>query len=240
MSRFVRRVSALATLLIALVVLGFQPVANASTSYKVVPGIGRFVTPAGTSQLIVVRSVSWRSSTATVIAYEKGSTGRWVQKFGPLTAHIGRNGMSVASQRHEGDGTTPAGSFALTTSFGRLANPGTVMPYTKVTSYDYWVGDSASPYYNQMRSTIRGGFSRAQSEHLSAFGPVYDHALVIDFNRPHAVPGRGSAIFLHITNGHTTAGCVAVSRRAVTAFLRWLQPAKHPRIVMGPAAWLAG
>ena len=224
----------------ALVVLGFQPQATAIASSAGVPGIGRFATPVGTSQLIVVRSVSWRSATATVLAYERGAGGRWVLTFGPLTAHIGRNGMHLAARRREGDGTTPAGSFALGTSFGRLANPGTLLPYKKLTAYDYWVGDSASPYYNQLRSSLRGGFNRAQSEHLIAIRPMYDNALVIDFNRPLAVPGRGSAIFLHITDGATTAGCVAVSRRAVTALLRWLDPARHPRIVMGPSAWLAG
>jgi L,D-peptidoglycan transpeptidase YkuD (ErfK/YbiS/YcfS/YnhG family) len=53
------------------------------------------------------------------------------------------------------------------------------------------------------------------------------------------VPGRGSAIFLHITDGRSTAGCVAISRAGMTAVLRWLDPAQHPRIVMGPTSWLA-
>ena len=220
--------------------LGFPVATQASTSYAVIPGIGRFTVRAGTSQVIVVKSVNWRSATAIVTAYEKQSSGPWVQKFGPFAAHIGRSGMRLASRRHEGDNTTPAGVFALTTSFGRLADTATAMPYREVTADDYWVGDSSSPYYNQLRSSLRGGFNRSQSEHLTAMGAVYDHAIVVDFNRPHAVAGRGSAIFLHITNGHTTSGCVAISRAGVVSLLNWLDPARHPRIVLGPAPWLAG
>ena len=241
MSRSARRAAAfVASLAFVVALLGFPVTANASTSYAVIPGIGRFTVRAGISQVIVVTSVNWRSATAIVMAYEKQRSGPWVQKFGPLTAHIGRAGMRLALRRHEGDNTTPAGVFALTASFGRLADTTTAMPYTKVTTNDYWVGDSSSPYYNQLRSGLRGGFSRAQSEHLTAMGAVYDHAIVVDFNRPHAVAGRGSAIFLHITNGRTTSGCIAISRAGVSALLRWLDPVKNPRIVMGPASWLAG
>jgi L,D-peptidoglycan transpeptidase YkuD (ErfK/YbiS/YcfS/YnhG family) len=213
--------------------------AAATTSFATVPGTSRFPAPATTRQVIVVRANGWSSTTATVLAYARRADGRWVVRFGPMTARLGRNGLRVGTSRHEGDGTTPAGSYAITTTFGRLVNPGTRMPYRLVRRADYWVGDSASRYYNTLRPSTMGGFRTALSEHLAAFAPQYDYAAVVDFNRPHAVPGRGSAIFLHITDGRSTAGCVAISRAGMTAVLRWLDPAQHPRIVMGPTSWLA-
>jgi L,D-peptidoglycan transpeptidase YkuD (ErfK/YbiS/YcfS/YnhG family) len=64
---------------------------------------------------------------------------------------------------------------------------------------------------------------------------VYDHALVIDYNRWPAVPGAGSAFFLHVANGAPTAGCVAVDDADLTAIMRWLDPAARPLIAIGVA-----
>ena len=46
----------------------------------------------------------------------------------------------------------------------------------------------------------------------------------------------GSAIFLHITGAGSTAGCVSLRRADLINVLKWLDPAKAPRIVMAPAA----
>jgi len=54
-----------------------------------------------------------------------------------------------------------------------------------------------------------------------------------------AVPGKGSAIFLHQSNGAATAGCVSLARADLVKVLTWLDPAADPRIVMGPDSVLA-
>jgi L,D-peptidoglycan transpeptidase YkuD (ErfK/YbiS/YcfS/YnhG family) len=69
-------------------------------------------------------------------------------------------------------------------------------------------------------------------------GRQYDYVAVIDFNRPDPVIGRGSGIFLHVKNGHATAGCVSIPHRAMRKVLRWLDPSKAPMIVMGQRDWL--
>ena len=61
----------------------------------------------------------------------------------------------------------------------------------------------------------------------------YAHAAIIGYN-PHRYPGRGSAIFFHVTTGSATAGCVSLPSPQVVAVLRWLNPSKRPRIIMGP------
>ena len=55
----------------------------------------------------------------------------------------------------------------------------------------------------------------------------------IDYNRWPAVPGKGSAFFLHVTNGAPTAGCVAVPQASLLAIMKWLNPAARPLISIG-------
>jgi L,D-peptidoglycan transpeptidase YkuD (ErfK/YbiS/YcfS/YnhG family) len=44
--------------------------------------------------------------------------------------------------------------------------------------------------------------------------PLYDIVLITDYNFPEAVPGKGSAIFLHQHRraGYPTEGCIALRR----------------------------
>jgi L,D-peptidoglycan transpeptidase YkuD (ErfK/YbiS/YcfS/YnhG family) len=47
--------------------------------------------------------------------------------------------------------------------------------------------------------------------------------------------GRGSAFFLHVTDGRATAGCVAISQTRLASIMKWLTPTAHPRILIGVA-----
>jgi L,D-peptidoglycan transpeptidase YkuD (ErfK/YbiS/YcfS/YnhG family) len=47
---------------------------------------------------------------------------------------------------------------------------------------------------------------------------------------------RGGGIFLHANGTGATAGCVSLARSDLLRVLRWLDPAKAPRIVMAPSA----
>jgi L,D-peptidoglycan transpeptidase YkuD (ErfK/YbiS/YcfS/YnhG family) len=44
------------------------------------------------------------------------------------------------------------------------------------------------------------------------------------------VRGRGSAIFLHVSTGHPTAGCISLPEAELIHVLRWLRPAAKPLI----------
>jgi L,D-peptidoglycan transpeptidase YkuD (ErfK/YbiS/YcfS/YnhG family) len=57
--------------------------------------------------------------------------------------------------------------------------------------------------------------------------------VVINFNMDPAVRYRGAGIFLYVSNGNPTAGCVAVPRPMVVAILRWLDPQADPIIAIG-------
>ncbi|MBB2940712.1 L,D-peptidoglycan transpeptidase YkuD (ErfK/YbiS/YcfS/YnhG family) [Actinoplanes lutulentus] len=205
-------------------------------------------------QLIVVTgNGGWKSTKATVRAYQRGSDGKWRQVFGAMTARIGYGGWVWASNRVQDTGTTPAGTFTITQAFGVRADPGTRLPYRKVDKNDYWVGDARdAKTYNlfQPSASAKRTWRKSQAERLAAYPTQYAYAAVINFNKPGgrhwdakrkqyvaskpANTKRGSAIFLHASGKGATAGCVSVSRANMVRLLKWLNPAKHPRIVMAP------
>jgi hypothetical protein len=50
---------------------------------------------------------------------------------------------------------------------------------------------------------------------------------------PQRIPGRVSGIFLHVTDGSPTWGCVAIGREEMRSVLNWLDPSASPRITIG-------
>jgi len=200
-----------------------------------VPSAARFATSG--KQVIVVSTSGNRTTHARLRAYQRRS-GDWRQVMN-VKARIGANGLVPGHKRQQGSNTTPAGMYSITQSFGVAANPGTSMPFARVGPDHYWVGDNASPFYNNMRLGSEGGFKRKHSERMINFMPDYRYGAVIDFNRPNPVRGRGFAIFLHANGGGATAGCVSVGVKKMKALLRWLDPAKSPTIVIGRSSWLS-
>lgn len=207
-------------------------------------------------QMIVVVGRSPHSSYAILRAYSKGRDGVWRQHFADMKARIGYAGWVPGNSRHEGTGTTPRGTFTITTAFGVAGDPGTALPYTRVDGNDYWVGDSRDPRtYNLFQKSAPASrtWRISTAERLAAFPTQYRYAAMIDFNRParrtvtwdsrhHEYvtsspvnSTRGSAIFLHVNGKGATAGCVSVSRTQLVRLLRWLDPARKPRIAMAPA-----
>ncbi|MEO9328376.1 L,D-transpeptidase family protein [Gordonia aurantiaca] len=180
-----------------------------------------------TSQMIVVTAPKASDTTATLTAFEKGTDGSWKPVIGPTRAFLGSLGMG---EPQDNVYRTPAGTFALDQAFGRQENPGTKMPYIKVDRQDWWDSNPKSPTYNtHVRQAQSPG---GDSENLYDSGPVYDYAVNIAHN-PQRIPGRASAIFLHVTNNQPTMGCVAIERELMKKVLVWLDPAKSPKITIG-------
>ena len=136
------------------------------------------------------------------------------RKFLNTRARIGRNGTVAGTERKQGSGTTPRGTYTITQTFGNGPAPYTSMPYHQVRKGDYWVGDNRSQYYNTLRNSADRGFrwwlpksNVNSSENLRAFGAQYRYVAVINFNRlPDTQRAyRGFGIFLHVENGEGTA-----------------------------------
>jgi L,D-peptidoglycan transpeptidase YkuD (ErfK/YbiS/YcfS/YnhG family) len=184
------------------------------------------------TQVISVVAGGYGETTATVRAFAKRG-GRWRQVFGPWSAWIGYAGFAPPGRKREGDGRTPSGSYHFSFFFGVDRDPGVRFSWRHAYSYDVWDDDSASPRYNEWVDTRRHSAGR-DPEPLHVV-PAYRDVAVIAYNRART-PGRGSAIFLHVTHHSATNGCVSLPRPVVIALLRWLRPADHPRIIMGTAA----
>jgi len=183
--------------------------------------------PAG-SQLITVTAPSYRATYATLTAYRL-SGGRWRRVLGPWTARIGRNGFAPPGRKREGDGRTPSGTFGFGFFFGVLPNPGVRFRYRRSQPYDFWDDDPASPRYNEWVDQRRAN-PGLDPEPMDVSG--YDYGAVIAYNTART-PGLGSAIFLHVNIGTATAGCVTLPMGELLRVLRWLDPARSPRITMG-------
>ena len=148
---------------------------------------------------------------------------------GPVGAYVGS--QRRRGQTREGLSRTPAGVFGLTQAFGNQPNNGTRLPYFQATGR---TGGTRSPAARPTTPTCARPTSPGwPSENLYTTGAVYAHAVVIDYNRFPVRPGAGSAFFLHVTNGHPTAGCVAVASSSLDTVMRWLNPAAHPVISIG-------
>jgi L,D-peptidoglycan transpeptidase YkuD (ErfK/YbiS/YcfS/YnhG family) len=155
-------------------------------------------------------------SSATVRACRRTASG-YTTDLGPYYGHVGQGGVST--DKREGDLRTPAGVFPLRGGFGAYANPGLrIGSWLRVDSRDVWVDDPGSALYNTHQRTPADGRWASAEKLLNQ--PAYDYAQVIGWNEGR-VPGKGSAIFLHVDKGAGTAGCVSLPTRALLSVLRW-------------------
>lgn len=154
--------------------------------------------------------------------------GRWGAQFMgrrfPCT--VGRGGIVGADNKREGDGGSPSGIHKIVgllyrpDRIARSSLPDWAVP---IGLGDFWSEDPSDPDYNHMVQTPH----RFGHECLRRADPMYDVVLITDWNWPDAVPGRGSAIFIHQWRrpGHPTAGCVGFRRADVLWIARRIKPA---------------
>lgn len=134
---------------------------------------------------------------------------------------LGRSGL--ARDKHEGDGATPIGRFPLRRLLyraDRVQQPVTGLPMSAIFRDDGWCDDMADRAYN---TQVKLPFTPSHEE-LWRDDNLYDLVVVVGYNDAPAVPGLGSAIFLHVRapDGGPTAGCVAIGRQYLLGILRAL------------------
>ena len=141
-----------------------------------------------------------------------------------IPAHVGANGMTAESRT--GHAATPMGVFTLDYAFGTAPNPGGGLQYVQVGPQHWWDGDMKSATYNTMQVCQKAQCafdtsSDSGTENLEI--PQYVHSVVMGVNKER-VPGRGSAFFLHATDGGPTEGCVAIDDAMLVKIIQWLRP----------------
>jgi L,D-peptidoglycan transpeptidase YkuD (ErfK/YbiS/YcfS/YnhG family) len=159
---------------------------------------------------------------------------RWGARFmgRRFPVAIGRGG--VTKEKREGDGATPAGVWHLLHGGYRAdrdARPATTLLLDRIGPRDIWSDDPEDPDYNQW---LTGSVHPFSHETLRRADPLYDLVLASDWNYPLAVPGRGSAIFVHVWRRpcYPTAGCIAFQRNhLVWIVAHWR---RESRIIVQP------
>jgi len=131
----------------------------------------------------------------------------------------------VTNDKREGDGATPAGQFPLRAIWYRsdhIEQPNTNLPLRVIQKHDGWCDAPEDPNYNRPVALPYP----ASAERLWRDDDVYDLVVIIGHNDDPAVPGEGSAIFLHIANPDfgPTEGCVAMRREDLISTVRELTP----------------
>jgi L,D-peptidoglycan transpeptidase YkuD (ErfK/YbiS/YcfS/YnhG family) len=136
---------------------------------------------------------------------------------------LGRGG--ILANKREGDGGTPRGTFRprqLWWRADRHVRPRTHLAARAIRPDDAWCEDPGDRHYNQpvRLEAGQGGDRLRRDDHL------YDFIIEIDHNTGPRIPGRGSAVFLHLAreNFGPTAGCVAMTKSAMLRLLRRIGP----------------
>lgn len=202
------------------------------------------------TQVVLVEARDWNATTATLTGYERTADGSWKTVIEPTRALLGANGLVRGDRRRQGTGTTPTGTYAFVSAFGRDADPGTALPYREVDRNDTWTYSPRHPAtYNVFQDVDRSWSSYGRYvERLWGYGLQYDYVAVLDYNLPEgpivrgkdgvnravttADTRRGGGIFLHVSNGTRTAGCVAIPKSRMREVLQWLDPSADPVIVV--------
>lgn len=234
----------------AVAVASLAPAGASAHATDRLPAVTRPATPGNlrpallgnAQQVLIVSSTRWGATTASASLWQRSGT-TWRRIAGPWNARVGRRGIST--KHREGSGDTPAGSFAITGAMGISTRSGTRIPYTRIASDSCWISDSKLASYNRL---VRKSPCSAPNENLyriAKAGP-YRRFFITDFNMTRTVAGAGSAIFVHIhgytASGRTkpTSGCVSLTSRQIDRLWSLLDPALHPRVIIGTTSWLVG
>jgi L,D-peptidoglycan transpeptidase YkuD (ErfK/YbiS/YcfS/YnhG family) len=190
----------------------------------------------GAGQLITVEAANFATTVASFELWQRHGA-CWARADGPWAALVGENGFS--NHHREGDGTTPTGTYRIgPVVYGNAPNPGFRGQYRRIVCGDWWDEDPTSPAYNTFQYVPCGQSPPfgGDSEALWTETAAYPSFAVVEYNTSRVVPYAGSAIFVHASTGVPTVGCVSIPLSELNIFLRWLDPAQVPMIVMGPAS----
>ncbi|HZQ41147.1 MAG TPA: L,D-transpeptidase family protein, partial [Rhizomicrobium sp.] len=154
---------------------------------------------------------------------------------GRRRAAIGPSGIGMKGG--EGDGITPVGAFPVREIFyraDRIPKPDTRLPLRALQKDDGWCDAPDDPNYNRL---VKLPYP-ASAEYLWREDHLYDLIVVLGYNDDPVVPGKGSAIFLHLARSvgesrsdnkkspdySHTQGCVALAYDDALAAIAQLQP----------------
>ena len=131
---------------------------------------------------------------------------------------IGKGG--ITNNKKEGDLKTPIGKYGIGDLYyrkDRIKLPSLSIKKKNIKKNYVWCNDVKSKKYN--KQTIKSNYFKF--EKLYRKDHKYDLFIPIKYNYKKIIPGKGSAIFFHITKNYkNTAGCIAVSKKDFLIILK--------------------
>ena len=141
---------------------------------------------------------------------------------------VGKEG--IKSNKKEGDYSTPKGLFSLKKLYfrkDRIDIPNCKIHKKIIKKGMAWCDDPEHKKYNEEIKT----HNRKLKENLYRKDHKYDYVISISHNE-RKIPGRGSAIFIHLTNNYTpTTGCIALKKKDFQILLKLID--KKTKIKIG-------
>ena len=132
---------------------------------------------------------------------------------------IGRNG--ITKNKIEGDKKTPLGIFSIGKVYyrkDRHKKPNTKLKCIPITKEMGWCDNPKDKIrYNKLIKIKKN----IKCEKLFRKDNKYDFIIPISYNTKKIVPGKGSAIFIHLTNNYEkTLGCIALKKNDLLILLK--------------------
>lgn len=173
---------------------------------------------------LTVKTTSWTATTGTLEVNGKTY---------PCT--LGRSGVCEPSEKKEGDGKTPLGTYPLRQLIYRAdrnAKPATDLSVEILTPETGWCEDPAHADYNKKITLPHASVN----DRMTREDSLYDYVVVIGYNDDPVVPGKGSAIFMHLARPEftPTQGCVGLRPEDLLEVLKCCSPSS--KIVITPPA----
>ena len=132
---------------------------------------------------------------------------------------IGKNGTT--KNKIEGDKKTPLGTFEIGNLYyrrDRHNKPNTKLKCIPITKKMGWCDDpNDKKNYNKLIKIKKN----IKHEKLFRKDKKYDFLIPISYNTKKTVLGKGSAIFIHLTNNYkNTLGCIALKKNDFSILLK--------------------
>ena len=142
--------------------------------------------------------------------------------------NIGLNGLT--NNKNEGDKKTPIGEFKLSNKIYYRADKinfnkkNKHLKFIPIKENSCWCDDPKSKKYNQFIN-INKNESCDSFENLYRNDNQYDIVIPIEYNMNPVIPGKGSAIFIHVQRdiNKPTAGCISLDKNDLMRIIESLR-----------------
>ena len=143
---------------------------------------------------------------------------------------VGKNG--ITKNKKEGDKKTPAGLYNLENLYyrdDRVKKPMTSLKCIPIHKKMGWCDDVTNKNkYNKLINIKKN----VRHEKLFRKDNIYNLLIPISYNRKKKVIGKGSAIFIHLTNDYTkTEGCIGLKKNDFLILLKLINKKTKIRII---------